>query len=42
MATYAKGLICMPMSESLANQLMLSPMVENNTDNHKTAFTVFN
>ncbi|CGE68734.1 bifunctional 3,4-dihydroxy-2-butanone-4-phosphate synthase/GTP cyclohydrolase II [Streptococcus pneumoniae] len=40
MATYAKGLICMPMSESLANQLMLSPMVENNTDNHKTAFTV--
>ena len=40
MATYAKGLICMPMSESLANQLMLSPMVENNTDNHETAFTV--
>lgn len=40
MATYAKGLICMPMSERLANQLMLSPMVENNTDNHKTAFTV--
>ena len=25
MATYAKGLICMPMSESLANRLMLSP-----------------
>ena len=40
MATYAKGLICMPMSESLANRLMLSPMVENNTDNHETAFTV--
>ena len=40
MATYAKGLICMPMSESLANQLMLFPMVENNTDNHETAFTV--
>lgn len=35
MATYAKGLICMPMSESLANRLMLSPMVEDNTDNHK-------
>ena len=40
MATYAKGLICMPMSESLANRLMLPPMVENNTDNHETAFTV--
>ena len=30
----------MPMSESLANRLMLSPMVEDNTDNHETAFTV--
>lgn len=40
MATYAKGLICMPMSEGIANKLMLSPMVENNTDNHETAFTV--
>ncbi len=40
MATYAKGLICMPMSEKLAKQLMLAPMVENNTDNHETAFTV--
>ncbi|WP_460997299.1 3,4-dihydroxy-2-butanone-4-phosphate synthase, partial [Staphylococcus aureus] len=40
MATYAKGLICMPMSESIANQIMLSHMVENNTDNQKTAFTV--
>ena len=25
----------MPKSESLTNQLMLSPMVENNTDNHR-------
>lgn len=40
MATYAKGLICMPMSEKLAKQLMLAPMVEKNTDNHETAFTV--
>lgn len=31
---------CNPMSESLANRLMLSPMVEDNTDNHETAFTV--
>lgn len=40
MASQAKGLICMPMSEALANKLMLSPMVEKNTDNHETAFTV--
>lgn len=40
MATYAKGLICMPMSEKLTSQLMLTPMVEKNTDNHETAFTV--
>ena len=40
MATYAKGLICMPMSQAIADRLMLSPMVEHNTDNHETAFTV--
>lgn len=40
MATYAKGLICMPMSETLADRLGLLPMVETNTDNHETAFTV--
>lgn len=40
MATYAKGLICTPMNETIANQLGLPPMVENNTDNHSTAFTV--
>lgn len=40
MATYAKGLICMPMSQEIANQLLLAPMVTNNTDNHETAFTV--
>lgn len=39
MATYAKGLICMPMSEDIAKSLNLRPMVENNTDNHETAFT---
>ena len=27
MATHAKGLICMPMSEQLAHKLMLPPMV---------------
>ena len=40
MASYAKGLICTPMNEEIAGQLGLPPMVENNTDNHSTAFTV--
>ena len=40
MATYAKGLICTPMSGALADALDLPPMVEDNTDNHETAFTV--
>lgn len=40
MASYAKGLICMPMSRELTNQLGLEQMVINNTDNHCTAFTV--
>ena len=40
MATYGKGLICMPMSQSLAKKLDFAPMVEHNTDNHETAFTV--
>lgn len=40
MATYAKGLICMPMSPDIAAKLDLPQMVSNNTDNHETAFTV--
>lgn len=40
MATYAKGLICMPMSEEWTDRLKLPQMVESNTDNHCTAFTV--
>lgn len=40
MATHAKGLICMPMTEEMCNDLELSQMVEYNTDNHCTAFTV--
>ena len=40
MATYAKGLICMPMKEQLGRQLGLGQMVAENTDNHLTAFTV--
>lgn len=40
MATYGKGLICMPMSKEIANKLALPHMVSENTDNHCTAFTV--
>lgn len=40
MASYAKGLICMPMSRELCQKLDLQQMVAHNTDNHSTAFTV--
>lgn len=40
MAAHAKGLICMPMSIELCEKLRLPQMVDNNTDNHSTAFTV--
>lgn len=39
MIKYAKGLLCAPVEEELAKKLYLNPMVENNTDNHETAFT---
>lgn len=40
MAARAKGLICTPMSYEVAHRLNLPQMVEENTDNHSTAFTV--
>ncbi len=40
MAAKAKGLICMPMSAEIAERLKFYPMVQVNTDNHETAFTV--
>ncbi len=40
MASLAKGLICMPMSREMCVKLGLPQMVEVNTDNHSTAFTV--
>ncbi len=40
MASYAKGLICMPMSAAWCRKLDLPQMVGHNTDNHQTAFTV--
>ena len=40
MIKYAKGLLCVPIEEEIADKLKLNPMVENITDNHETAFTV--
>lgn len=40
MATHGKGLICMTMSEEYVKKLKIPQMVEKNTDNHETAFTV--
>lgn len=40
MAAHGKGLICMPMSGELCKKLQLPQMVQDNTDNHETAFTV--
>ena len=39
-ATYAKGLICTPMSAEIAGRPNFYPMVSENQDNHETAFTV--
>lgn len=40
MATYGRGLICMPVIGSRLDDLGIGAMVLNNTDNHCTAFTV--
>jgi 3,4-dihydroxy 2-butanone 4-phosphate synthase / GTP cyclohydrolase II len=40
MATYARGLICMPVSEKRLDELDLPPMVYHNTDPRSTAFTI--
>ena len=40
MATYGRGLICVPLTNEIAEKLDLHPMVAKNTDNHETAFTV--
>lgn len=40
MATHGKGLICMPMSKEYVHKLQIPQMVQQNTDNHETAFTV--
>lgn len=40
MATYGRGLICMPLTEEYLKRLHIPQMVKDNTDNHETAFTV--
>ncbi len=40
MATHARGLICVPITDKRARKLDLQMMVPNNSDLHETAFTV--
>lgn len=40
MITHGRGLVCTPITKSLAERLNLDPMVTENTDPHGTAFTV--
>lgn len=40
METYARGLLCVPMSGKRCDQLNLPMMVSNNTSTHSTPFTV--
>lgn len=40
MVTHGKGLMCVPIEEDLAQKFELAPMVANNTDTNKTAFTI--
>src|SRR5258708_2067767 len=40
MATHGRGLICMPLAEEICDRLELPLMVQKNSSNHETAFTV--
>lgn len=40
MTTFGRGLICAPVSETIARRLGLDAMTENNTDVYGTAFTI--
>ena len=40
MARYARGLICMPMTAERCEQIGVPQMVQNNTERHRTKFTV--
>jgi len=39
-ATWGRGLLCMPMSEKIAKRLNFHPMITNNTDPNETAYTI--
>ena len=40
MAKEARGLICVSLTQDIATRLDLAPMVETNSSNHETAFTI--
>ena len=40
MATHARGLICLALTEQRCDELQIPPMVEHNTSPHQTAFCV--
>lgn len=40
MINEGRGLMCTPISGKIANKFSLNMMIENNTDNHGTAFTI--
>lgn len=40
MATEGRGLICVPVAESIATRLKIGLMTDNNTDEYGTAFTI--
>lgn len=40
MIRHARGLICVPMTEALLKRLGINPMVQQNREAHRTAFTV--
>ena len=40
LASYAKGLICVSVTDEISKRLELSPMVTHNDSQHETAFTV--
>ncbi len=40
LATYGKGLICVALSEEIAERFELVPMVSKNTSSYETAFTI--
>ena len=40
MSTHGRGLICAPISEERCDELLLTPMVSDNTSLHATPFTV--